>query len=63
MKGIGVNTFTSGYEGASTTDSTSWTNQYFANLFDNDWEVVTSMGAFSKKWFRRCSRRHYDAYD
>jgi hypothetical protein len=21
------------------------------------------MGAFSKKWFRRCSRRHYDAYD
>ena len=68
IKGIGVNTFTSGYEGAWNTDPTTWTIQYFANLFDYDWELVTGPGgerqwASVKKWFGRCARRHYDAYE
>ena len=34
---IGNNTFTSGFEGAWTTLPTTWTNQYFSNLYDFEW--------------------------
>ncbi|KAF8064528.1 katG [Scenedesmus sp. PABB004] len=37
-KGRGPNTFTSGFEGSWTTLPTTWTNQYFRNLLDFDWE-------------------------
>eukprot|EP00775_Hariotina_reticulata_P003692 gene3692-3952_t len=37
MKGLGPNTFTSGFEGAWTTTPTSWSNQYFRNLLKFDW--------------------------
>mmetsp|Transcript_16013 Transcript_16013/g.34643 ORF Transcript_16013/g.34643 Transcript_16013/m.34643 type:complete len:711 (-) Transcript_16013:92-2224(-) len=44
MVGKGLNTFTSGFEGAWTTAPTTWTNQYFTNLFDFDWKNITGPG-------------------
>jgi catalase-peroxidase len=44
MTGKGPNTFTSGFEGAWTTVPTSWTNQYFTNLFEFDWKLITGPG-------------------
>ena len=40
--GIGVDTITSGIEGAWTTDPIKWDNGYFDVLFGYDWEVVKS---------------------
>ncbi|HXY93126.1 MAG TPA: catalase/peroxidase HPI [Acidimicrobiia bacterium] len=40
--GKGDDTYTSGLEGAWTTDPVRWDNGYFANLFDYEWELTTS---------------------
>jgi len=40
--GNGVNTITSGLEGAWTTTPTKWSNNYFENLFGFDWELAKS---------------------
>jgi len=40
--GSGVNTITSGLEGAWTTSPTKWSNNYFENLFGYEWELTKS---------------------
>ena len=40
--GNGINTITSGLEGAWTTTPTQWSNNYFENLFGFDWELTKS---------------------
>ena len=40
--GKGVDTITSGLEGAWTTTPTKWSNNYFENLFKYDWELTKS---------------------
>ena len=40
--GNGVNTITSGLEGAWTTTPTKWSNNYFENLFGYEWELTKS---------------------
>ncbi len=40
--GNGVNTITSGLEGAWTTTPTQWSNNYFENLFGFEWELTKS---------------------
>jgi catalase-peroxidase len=40
--GNGVNTITSGLEGAWTTTPTKWGNNYFENLFGYEWELTKS---------------------
>ncbi|MEY4051963.1 MAG: catalase/peroxidase HPI [Chitinophagia bacterium] len=40
--GNGVNTITSGLEGAWTTTPTKWSNNYFENLFGYEWELSKS---------------------
>lgn len=40
--GKGVDTITSGLEGAWTTTPTKWSNNYFKNLFNYDWELTKS---------------------
>jgi catalase-peroxidase len=42
--GKGVDTITSGLEGAWTTTPTKWSNNYFENLFGYDWELYTGPG-------------------
>ena len=45
--GKGVDTITSGLEGAWTTNPVMWDNNYFDNLFNYDWELTKSpAGAF-----------------
>jgi catalase-peroxidase len=45
--GNGVDTISSGLEGAWTTNPVKWDNNYFENLFGYDWELVKSpAGAF-----------------
>jgi catalase-peroxidase len=41
-KGHGVDTITSGLEGAWTTTPTKWSNNFFENLFGFEWELVKS---------------------
>jgi catalase-peroxidase len=43
-KGSGADTITSGLEGAWTSTPTTWSNAYFDNLFDYDWELVKGQG-------------------
>jgi catalase-peroxidase len=45
----GVNAITSGFEGPWTTIPTAWSNEYFVNLLNNDWELTTSP-AGNKQW-------------
>jgi len=48
--GHGVDTITSGLEGAWTTTPTQWSHNYFENLFGFDWELTKSpAGAFQWK--------------
>jgi len=42
--GCGPDTITSGLEGAWTTTPITWDNNYFENLFDYEWELVTGPG-------------------
>ena len=42
--GKGVDTITSGLEGAWTKDPARWDNNFFENLFEYDWELVTGPG-------------------
>jgi catalase-peroxidase len=49
-KGNGVDTITSGLEGAWTTTPTKWSNNFFENLFGFEWELSKSpAGAFQWK--------------
>jgi len=47
--GKGVDTLSSGLEGAWTNEPTKWDNGYFDNLFKYDWELTTSP-AGAKQW-------------
>jgi catalase-peroxidase len=47
--GKGVDTLTSGLEGAWTNEPTKWDNGYLDNLFKYDWELTTSP-AGAKQW-------------
>ena len=47
--GNGVNTITSGLEGAWTTKPATWTNDYFDHMFAYEWELTTSP-AGAKQW-------------
>ncbi|HEV8515725.1 MAG TPA: catalase/peroxidase HPI [Cyclobacteriaceae bacterium] len=48
--GNGVNTITSGLEGAWTTTPTKWSNNFFENLFGFEWELTKSpAGAYQWK--------------
>ncbi len=48
--GVGVDTITSGLEGAWTTTPTRWSNNFFENLFGFEWELTKSpAGAFQWK--------------
>ena len=40
--GVGGDAFTSGLEGAWTTEPTKWDNNYFENLFSHEWEQTKS---------------------
>ena len=42
--GKGEHTITSGLEGAWTTTPTRWSNNYFENLFNYEWELTKSQG-------------------
>jgi catalase-peroxidase len=48
-EGHGVATITSGIEGAWTTKPTTWDNEYFKTLMDNEWELVKSP-AGAQQW-------------
>ncbi len=47
--GNGINTITSGLEGAWTTTPTKWSNNFFKNLFDYEWELTKSP-AGAQQW-------------
>ena len=42
--GKGPNTFTSGFEGAWTSNPAKWDNEFFINLFKYNWELVKGPG-------------------
>ena len=46
--GVGVDTFTSGFEGPWVPTPTSWSNSYFSMLLNFDWEVWTGPGNHSQ---------------
>lgn len=46
--GKGPDTFTSGFEGAWSTQPTVWTNNYFTELLNNDWSVHIGPGGHNQ---------------
>ena len=48
-KGNAEHTITSGLEGAWTTTPTKWSNNFFENLFDYEWELTKSPGG-AQQW-------------
>ncbi|MGH7723486.1 MAG: catalase/peroxidase HPI [Candidatus Dormibacteria bacterium] len=52
--GTGADTFTSGLEGAWTSEPVRWDSGYFDNLFDYEWELTASP-AGAKQWTPRDS--------
>ena len=42
--GVGADTITSGLEGAWTTEPAKWDNNFFENLFNYEWELITGPG-------------------
>jgi len=44
MQGKGPNTFTSGFEGAWTQIPTTWSNLFFTNLFEFEWDLIEGPG-------------------
>ena len=50
--GSGVDTITSGIEGAWTTNPTAWDNDYFKILLENDWELTHSP-AGAQQWISK----------
>ncbi|MCL4141482.1 UNVERIFIED_CONTAM: hypothetical protein GTU68_031473 [Idotea baltica] len=46
--GKGVDTITSGLEGAWTKEPAKWDNNFFENLFEYDWELVKGSGGASQ---------------
>ena len=62
--GHGVNTITSGIEGAWTNDPIKWDNGYFDNLFGYEWELVKSpAGAWQWEPKEESARIVPDAHD
>jgi len=55
-KGNAEDTITSGLEGAWTTTPTEWSNGYFDNLFDYDWELTKSP-AGAHQWTPKNGRK------
>lgn len=49
MAGKGPNTLTSGLDGQWTTTPTTWSNEFFNNLFNIDWTMVTTR-AGAEQW-------------
>ena len=49
VSGSGKDTITSGLEGAWTTTPTKWSNNYFENLFQYEWELTESPSG-AKQW-------------
>lgn len=47
--GVGKDAWTSGLEGAWTSNPTKWDNEYFDNLFNYDWDLTTSP-AGAQQW-------------
>jgi catalase-peroxidase len=47
--GVGVDTISSGLEGAWTTNPVKWDNNYLENLFGNEWELTKSPGG-AQQW-------------
>jgi catalase-peroxidase len=47
--GKGADTITSGLEGAWTYTPTQWSHDYFTNLFEHEWELITGPGG-AKQW-------------
>jgi catalase (peroxidase I) len=48
MQGKGNNTYTAGYEGKWSTTPTKWSNEYFNNLFDFEWNLVDGPGGLTQ---------------
>jgi len=46
LEGKGIYTYTSGLEGKWTTQPTKWTNEFFNNLFDFEYQLVSSPAGF-----------------
>ena len=57
--GVGVDTITSGLEGAWTTAPAKWDNNFFENLFNYEWELIKGPGG-AWQWTpqRRICTRH-----
>src|SRR6267142_1210446 len=55
--GIGADTITGGPEVTWTQTPTKWSNLFFKNLFENEWELTKSpAGAFARAWFKLTHR-------